>query len=57
MGSSRAQKGFKRKLATILNSHVEGYSRLVDDNEEMTVRRLLAYRDKSHEFQIKKAAN
>jgi hypothetical protein len=27
-----AEEGFKRKLATILNADVEGYSRLMDDD-------------------------
>ena len=36
--------GFKRKLAAILSADVEGYSRLMDDDEEATVRTLTAYR-------------
>jgi len=39
-----AEKGFKRKLAAILSADVEGYSRLMDDNEEATVRTLTSYR-------------
>ena len=39
-----ADEGFKRKLAAILSSDVEGYSRLMDDDEEATVRTLTAYR-------------
>ena len=39
-----ADEGFKRKLAAILSADVEGYSRLMDDNEEATVRTLTAYR-------------
>ncbi len=39
-----AEKGFKRKLAAILSADVEGYSRLMDDDEEATVRTLTAYR-------------
>ena len=39
-----AEKGFKRKLAAILSADVEGYSRLMDDDEESTVRTLTAYR-------------
>ena len=35
-----AEKGFKRKLAAILSADVEGYSRLMDDDEEATVRTL-----------------
>lgn len=37
--------GFKRKLAAILSADVEGYSRLMDDDEEATVRTLTAYRN------------
>jgi adenylate cyclase len=39
------QEGFKRKLTAILSADVVGYSRLMDDNEEATVRTLNAYRD------------
>ena len=39
-----ADEGFERKLAAILNADVEGYSRLMDDNEEATVRTLTSYR-------------
>ncbi len=39
-----ADEGFKRKLAAILSADVEGYSRLMDDNEEATIRTLTAYR-------------
>ena len=35
-----ADEGFKRKLAAILSADVEGYSRLMDDDEEATVRTL-----------------
>ena len=37
-------EGFKRKLAAILSADVEGYSRVMDDDEEATVRTLKAYR-------------
>ena len=37
------EKGFRRKLAAILCADVEGYSRLMDDDEEATVRTLTAY--------------
>jgi len=37
-------EGFKRKLAAILSADVEGYSRLMGDDEEATVRTLTAYR-------------
>ena len=39
-----ADKAFKRKLAAILSADVEGYSRLMGQNEEATVRILTAYR-------------
>jgi len=39
-----AEEGFKRKLAAILSADVEGYSRLMDDHEEATVRTLTSYR-------------
>ena len=39
-----AEKGFKRKLAAILSADVEGYSLLMDDDEEATVRTLTSYR-------------
>jgi len=40
-----ANEGFKRKLAAILSADVEGYSRLMDDDEEATVRTLTSYRN------------
>ena len=40
-----SQEGFKRKLTAILSADVEGYSRLMGDNEEATVRTLTAYRE------------
>jgi len=33
-----AIKGLKRKLAAILSADVEGYSRLMDQDEEATIR-------------------
>ncbi len=39
-----AEEGFKRKLTAILSADVEGFSRLMDDDEEATVRTLIAYR-------------
>jgi TolB-like protein/class 3 adenylate cyclase len=39
-----AEEGFKRKLTAILSADVEGYSRLMDDDEAATVRTLTAYR-------------
>ncbi len=37
-----AEEGFKRKLAAILSADVEGYSRLMGEGEEATVRTLKA---------------
>jgi len=39
-----AEKVFKRKLAAILSADVEGYSRLMDDDEEATISTLTVYR-------------
>ena len=39
------EEGFKRKLVAILSADVEGYSRLMDDDEETTIRTLTAYRE------------
>jgi adenylate cyclase len=38
-------EGFKRKLATILSADVEGYSRLMGEDEAQTVKTLTAYRE------------
>jgi adenylate cyclase len=40
-----AEKGFKRKLTAILSADVEGYSRLMGQDEEATVRSLTTYRE------------
>jgi adenylate cyclase len=40
-----AQEGFKRKLAAILSADVEGFSRLMGEDEEATVRTLTTYRE------------
>ena len=40
-----AKVGFKRKLVTILKADVEGYSRLMGEDDEATVRTLTAYRE------------
>jgi len=40
-----AQEGFKRKLTAILSADVEGYSRLMDENEDTTIRTLTTYRN------------
>ena len=39
-----ADEGFKRKLTAILSADVDGYSLLMDDDEEATVRTLTSYR-------------
>jgi adenylate cyclase len=39
------QEGLKRKLTAILSADVEGYSRLMDDNEEATIHTLNDYRE------------
>ena len=39
-----AKEGFKRKLSAILSADVEGYSRLMDDDEEATICTLTSYR-------------
>ncbi len=38
------EQGYKRKLAAILSADVEGYSRLMSDDEEATVRTITSYR-------------
>jgi len=38
------QEGFKRKLSAILSADVEGYSRLMDDDDEATIETLTHYR-------------
>ncbi|MCJ7684154.1 MAG: adenylate/guanylate cyclase domain-containing protein, partial [Desulfobacteraceae bacterium] len=40
-----ANEGFKRKLTAILSADVEGYSRLMGEDEEATVRTLNTYKD------------
>jgi TolB-like protein/class 3 adenylate cyclase len=39
-----ADSGFKRKLAAILSADVEGYSRMMRDDEDATIRTLTNYR-------------
>jgi adenylate cyclase len=39
------QEGFKRKLTAILSADVVGYSRLMDNNEEVTIQTLNDYRE------------
>ena len=40
-----AEKGFKRKLTSIFSADAVGYSRLMEDDEEATVRTLSSYRE------------
>ena len=40
-----AEKGFKRKLAAILSADVEGYSRLMGEDEDATIWTLTTYRE------------
>jgi len=40
-----AEEQAKRKLAAILSADVKGYTRLMEDNEEATVRTITAYRE------------
>ena len=39
------QEGFTRKLIAILSADVEGYSRLMGENEDETIRTLITYRE------------
>ena len=38
-----AEEGFKRKLTAILRADIEGYSRLMGDDQEATARTLKSY--------------
>ena len=40
-----ATEDFKRKLTAILSADAEGYSRLMAEDEEATVRTITAYRE------------
>ena len=40
-----AEEGFKRKLTAIFSADVEGYSRLMGEDEDATIRTLTAYRE------------
>ena len=40
-----AEKDFKRKLSAILSADVEGYSRLMGEDEDATIRTLTSYRE------------
>jgi adenylate cyclase len=44
-----ADEGFKRKLTAILSADVEGYSRLMGNDEEATVRTLKSYHNGAFE--------
>ena len=39
------QEGYKRKLTAILSADVEGYSRLMGEDEDATIRTLTTYRE------------
>ncbi len=40
-----AEEGFKHKLAAILSADVKGYSRLMGEDEDATIRTLTTYRE------------
>ena len=40
-----AHEGLKRKLTAILSADVEGYSRLMGEDEDATIRTLTTYRE------------
>ena len=40
-----ADKEFKRKLTAIFSADVEGYSRLMGEDEDSTIRTLTTYRE------------
>jgi adenylate cyclase len=40
-----APEDFKRKLTAILSADVQGYSRLIGEDEDATIRTLAAYRE------------
>lgn len=42
---TESRQGLKRKLAAILSADVKGYSRLMEDDEEATIRTLNTYRE------------
>ena len=44
-GDFMTAEGFKRKLIAILSADVEGYSRLMGEDEDETIRTLTAYRE------------
>ncbi len=50
LGSKMPEKGYKRKLVAILSADAVGYSRLMRDNEEATVRALAAHRLLMHDI-------
>ncbi|MEE9151849.1 MAG: adenylate/guanylate cyclase domain-containing protein, partial [Thermoplasmata archaeon] len=44
-GDPMTEEGFKRKLTAILSADVEGYSRLMGEDEDATIRTLTTYRE------------
>jgi class 3 adenylate cyclase len=44
-GIGMATEDFKRKLTAILSADVKGYSRLMGEDDEATVRTITAYRE------------
>ncbi len=40
-----AEEGFKRKLTAILSADVEDYGRLMDEDEDATIRTSTTYRE------------
>ena len=44
-GTPMAQEVFRRKLVAILSADAEGYSRLMRENEEATIRILTSFRE------------
>jgi class 3 adenylate cyclase len=45
-----ADQGFKRKLSAILSADVKGYSKLMGEEDEATVRTLKAYRSATNDL-------
>ena len=44
-GSSKTTSRIERRLSAVFSADVQGYSRLMGENEEATVRTLTAYRE------------
>ena len=47
-----ARDGFKRKLTAILSADVAGYSRLMGEDEESTVKTLNAHKELSYFYML-----